>query len=138
MKIIQHELQQHIHDVPIHYIHDPNSEEFKEKKANDELADNCIYVVENLNFQPHEFGYVEPEIKPPSPVEEVKEEPPKEDNSRPLSKGNAKPGDKKGDKKQDDSKPVLSETGKEEEKEEIQETVVEEPEEELFNSHTIH
>lgn len=50
MKIIQHELQQHIHEVPIHYLHDPNSDEFKEKKAMDELADNCIYVVENLNF----------------------------------------------------------------------------------------
>ena len=75
-------------------------------------------MVENLNFQPHEFGYVEPEIKPPAPVEETKEEPPKED-TRPLSKGNPKPGDKKGDKKNEDSKPVLSETGKEEEKEEI-------------------
>ena len=25
----------------------------------DEFADNCIYVVENLNFQPEEFGTYE-------------------------------------------------------------------------------
>jgi 3-phosphoglycerate kinase len=81
MKIIQHELQQHIHDVPIHYLHDPNSDEFKEKKSMDELADNCIYVVENLNFHPHEFGYVEPDTKPPPPEENTAQDPPKEENS---------------------------------------------------------
>lgn len=140
MKIIQHELQQHIHDVPIHYIHDPNSVEFKEKKANDELADNCIYVVENLNFQPHEFGYVEPEVKAPKKVEEVKDETPKEDNSRPLSKGNVKPPPPdKGDKnKKEDSKPVLSDAGKEEELKDVEEAADAEPAPELFNSHTIH
>jgi hypothetical protein len=35
-----------------------------EKKMNDEFADNCIYVVENLNFLPEEFGYVEADPKP--------------------------------------------------------------------------
>jgi hypothetical protein len=47
-----------------------------EKKAQDEFADNCVYVVENLNFQPEEFGYIMPDppvqVEQP-PVEEVKE-----------------------------------------------------------------
>ena len=34
-----------------------------DKKANDEFADNCIYMVENLNFLPEEFGYQEPDPK---------------------------------------------------------------------------
>jgi 3-phosphoglycerate kinase len=126
MKIIQHELQQHIHDVPIHYLHDPNSDEFKEKKSMDELADNCIYVVENLNFHPHEFGYVEPDTKPPPPEENTAQDPPKEENSQPLSKG---------EKKGTSGKP-MSDAG--EEVKEIEEPVPEEPEEEKFNSHTIH
>jgi len=47
-------------DIPIHFIQDPASKDFAERKANDEFADNCIYVVENLNFQPEEFGYIAP------------------------------------------------------------------------------
>jgi len=34
-----------------------------DKKLNDEFADNCIYIVENLNFLPEEFGYIEPDFK---------------------------------------------------------------------------
>lgn len=34
--------------------------DFQERKAMDEFADNCIYVVENLNFNPEEFGTYEP------------------------------------------------------------------------------
>jgi len=34
--------------------------DFLERKAIDEFADNCIYVVENLNFNPEEFGTYEP------------------------------------------------------------------------------
>ena len=60
MKIIQRELQHEILDIPIHFIPDPASKDFAERKANDEFADNCIYVVENLNFQPEEFGYIAP------------------------------------------------------------------------------
>ena len=63
MKIIQAELQQHIHDVPIHFLPEANSKDFMDKKLNDEFADNCIYMVENLNFLPEEFGYQEPDVK---------------------------------------------------------------------------
>jgi hypothetical protein len=34
-----------------------------DKKINDEFADNAIYICENLNFHPEEFGYVEPDPK---------------------------------------------------------------------------
>jgi hypothetical protein len=108
-------------------LHDPNSDEFKEKKSMDELADNCIYVVENLNFHPHEFGYVEPDAKLPSADDKDGQDPPKEENSQPISKG---------DKKKDTSGKPMSEH--EEEVKEIEEPVAEEPEEEKFNSHTIH
>ena len=64
MRIILNELQKHIHDVPIHYLPNPNMDDFLERKNLDEFADNCIYVCENLNFQPEEFGYVEPKPKP--------------------------------------------------------------------------
>jgi hypothetical protein len=48
------------------------------------LFDNCIYIVENLNFHPEEFGEFHPEEKPENekPVEEIKPpEPPKEEVS---------------------------------------------------------
>jgi len=63
MRIIQTELLKHIHDVPIHYLPNPNMDDYIERKLQDEFADNCIYVCENLNFYPEEFGYVEPQPK---------------------------------------------------------------------------
>lgn len=101
-----------------------------EKKLNDEFADNAIYVVENLNFQPEEFGYVEPDPKPVEEVKEVVEEVKEEEN--PV-KG------KKDAKKGKDAKKV--EEVKEERKPEPEVQVVEEPVEELpplFDSNTIH
>ena len=47
-------------DVPIHFLPTANMPDFLERKAMDEYADNCIYVVENLNFHPEEFGIYEP------------------------------------------------------------------------------
>lgn len=63
MKIIQAELQKHIQDISIHFLGDCNSPDFLDKKQADEFADNCIYLVENLNFKPEEFGYVEPDTR---------------------------------------------------------------------------
>ena len=63
MKIIQNELQKHIHDVNIHYLPNPNMDDFTERKLQDEFQDNCIYVCENLNFYPEEYAYVEPKPK---------------------------------------------------------------------------
>ena len=80
MKIIQNELAKVIHDVPIHLLADGNKSDFIERKQQDEFADNCIYVVENLNFHPEEFGYIEPVPKVEAPPV-VEEEPPKEEVS---------------------------------------------------------
>jgi len=98
MKIIQHELQQHFHDVPIHFLPDANSKDFMDKKLNDEFADNCIYVVENLNFLPEEFGYVEPDPKPDDNASQA-------DKEDVLSKGvlSQKPGE---DGEQDEEQQV--------------------------------
>jgi len=43
-----------------------------QKKENEELAENTTYILENLNFKPDEFGYVEPDKPPedPKPSEE--------------------------------------------------------------------
>ena len=83
MRIIQHELQQHIHDVPIHFLPDANKSDFAEKKAMDEFADNCIYVVENLNFHPEEFGYIEPQAEVKDATQDDEPEEKKEENSQP-------------------------------------------------------
>ena len=50
MKIIQNVLQQHIDDIPIHFLANANIPDYLERKQNDMYADNCIYIVENLNF----------------------------------------------------------------------------------------
>ena len=86
MRIIQHELQQHIHDVPIHFLADANLSDFAERKAMDEYADNCIYVVENLNFQPEEFGCIEPVFAAQASVMEEAAEEKKEETSAPDKK----------------------------------------------------
>ena len=52
-------------DIPIHFLPNAYSLDFMDKKLNDEFADNSIYIVENLNFHPEEFGYIEPEPKIP-------------------------------------------------------------------------
>ena len=62
MKIIQQVLQQKIDDVPVYFLSEANIPDFLDKKAMDDYADNCIYVVENLNFQPQEFGTFEPKV----------------------------------------------------------------------------
>ena len=102
MRIIQNQLQQHIHDVPIHFLPEANKSDFAEKKAMDEFADNCIYVVENLNFHPEEFGYIEPlaDTKEPEAKDDQAEEK-KEETSQPVkdSKGG------KTSKKEELSKP---------------------------------
>ena len=83
MKIIQHALQQHIDDVPIHFLSEAAADDFLERKAMDEFADNCIYIVENLNFYPEEFSCVE--AKPDDEGKEAKGEMSKVDPT-PLSK----------------------------------------------------
>ena len=42
--------------MPIHFLGEANIPDFLERKGMDEYADNCIYIVENLNFYPEEFS----------------------------------------------------------------------------------
>ena len=119
MKIIQNVLMQHIHDYPVHFLSDANKDDFAKKKAEDEMADNCVYVVENLNFQPEEFGYIMPDppvVVEKAPVEEVKEETsqPKDSKGKPITKG------------KDDSKNQMQSQPMSEVVEPVQEEVVEE------------
>lgn len=132
LKIIQHELSQHIHDYPVHFLSDANKSDFVERKQQDEFADNCIYVVENLNFYPEEFGYIEPEVEikveveaDPADGEEKKEE------SKKDSKNLKKDENSKQQMSQPISEVVEGEAPIEEE---------EEPEPVLppFTSHSIH
>jgi len=84
MKIVQHALQQHIDDVPIYFLSDANMPDFLERKAMDEFADNCIYVVENLNFHPEEFSCFE--AKRESTKHEDNEESKEYEGSKPISR----------------------------------------------------
>lgn len=88
MRIIQHALQQHIDDFPVHFLAEANIPDFLEKKQMDEYADNCIYVVENLNFYPEEFGTYEPKVDEKDETKEsqgkVEEEEKKEEVAAPV------------------------------------------------------
>ena len=133
LRIIQHELSQHIHDYPVHFLSDANKPDFAERKQQDEFADNCIYVVENLNFYPEEHGYIEPEVVVQQEVEEplADGEEKKEEASAPKDSKKLK---KDENSKQQQSQPIS---------EVVEDGAAEEPEEpapieEPFNSHTIH
>jgi hypothetical protein len=74
-------------DIPIHFLPNANSQDFMEKKLNDEFADNAIYIVENLNFHPEEFGYVEPEPKDQDTTSALDIEEQKQPPLQPLQTG---------------------------------------------------
>jgi hypothetical protein len=50
---------------------------YLDRRDNEEFPENTTYFMENLNFKPDEFGYVEPEKPPEEPKpseEELKKE----------------------------------------------------------------
>lgn len=55
------------------FFEDCEGKDFKQKKEAEEIPDSAIFVLENLNFKPHEASYVEPE-KPPEEPEPSGEE----------------------------------------------------------------
>lgn len=81
---IQHQVQ----DIPVAYLDHGvlgNAERLEE------LKENCVYVLENLNFLPDEHSYVEPWVEPAEkPVEEVKKTEPNEEDSQNMQKKLAK------------------------------------------------
>lgn len=56
----------------IKFLPDSVIKDFEQRKENEEYPESSTYVLENLNFKPDEFGYVEPEKPPeePKPTEE--------------------------------------------------------------------
>lgn len=110
MRLIQHELQQHIQDIPIHFLSSANRTDIQQKKEDDELFDNCIYIVENLNFHPEEFGQI---IE--APPTEVEDKPAKEENSQEVTGSKNQKSGKNISKNVTDSQPLSQ---KEQEKEE--------------------
>jgi len=135
MRIIQHALQQHIDDFPIHFLPDANMPDFLERKLADEFHDNCVYVVENLNFHPEEFGTYEPRIEEHEDRDGDKVEEEKADDvGKPASREKASRQDQSQRKLA--SSPVSEERDNEQEEdaEEEQEKVEEPP----FTSGSIH
>ena len=59
------------------FLPDAIIKNFEHRKENEEFPESTTFVLENLNFKPDEFGYVEPEKpleEPKSSEEELKKE----------------------------------------------------------------
>ena len=72
MKIVYNQLQSQLIEQPMQFLQDCIIKDFEEKKENDEFPESTTFILENLNFKPDEFGYVEPDKPPeePKPSEE--------------------------------------------------------------------
>ena len=55
------------------FIPDALIKDFETRKENEEFAESTTFFLENLNFKPDEFGFVEPD-KPPEPPKPSEEE----------------------------------------------------------------
>lgn len=49
------------------FIPDAIIKDFEQKRENEEFPESTTFILENLNFKPDEFGYVEPEKPPEEP-----------------------------------------------------------------------
>lgn len=54
------------------FISDSNIKNFEQRKENEEFPESTTFMLENLNYKPDEFGFVEPDKPPedPKPSEE--------------------------------------------------------------------
>ena len=54
------------------FINDSNIKDFETRRENEEFPESTTFMLENLNFKPDEFGFVEPDKAPeePKPTEE--------------------------------------------------------------------
>lgn len=74
---------------------------FEQRKENEEFPESTTFVLENLNFKPDEFGYVEPEkpsedAKKAAEEEEMKRQTAEEEaKAQAAQKGKGKAADKK-------------------------------------------
>ena len=72
MKIIYNAFQSAFMEQAWQFMPDALIKNFDQRKENEEFAEGTAYILENLNFKPDEFGYVEPDKPPeePKPTEE--------------------------------------------------------------------
>ena len=65
MRIIHSALEQRISEGrAVLFLDDAIQKNFRQRKDNEEYPENTVFILENLNFKPDEFGYVEPEKQP--------------------------------------------------------------------------
>ena len=59
-------------DQPIAFLEDSIIADFEKKRENEFFPESTAFIMENLNFKPDEYGYVEAEKPPeePKPSEE--------------------------------------------------------------------
>jgi hypothetical protein len=48
-------------EQPLLFVDDAVIKDFETKRENDGFPEQSTFILENLNFKPDEFGYVEPE-----------------------------------------------------------------------------
>lgn len=63
------------------FLPDPIIKDFEKRRENEEFQESTTFLLENLNFKPDEFGYVEPE-KPPEEPKPSEEELKKEEEAK--------------------------------------------------------
>ncbi len=61
MRIVHNTLQKLLPDQAVAFLDDAIIPDFEQKKENEVFPEQTIFLLENLNFKPDEFGYVEPE-----------------------------------------------------------------------------
>jgi hypothetical protein len=66
LRIVHHALSKQLPDQPLVFVEDAVIPDFEVKKESEAFPEQTTFVLENLNFKPDEFGYVEPE----KPVED--------------------------------------------------------------------
>lgn len=97
-----------MNDAQLAFMDDCVIKDFEHRKENEEFPESTIFMLENLNFKPDEYGFVEPDKPPeePKPSEEelkrqAEEEKAKEAAAQAAAKGGkaapakAAPADKK-------------------------------------------
>jgi hypothetical protein len=63
------------------FMNDAIIKDFEQRLENEEFPESTTFMLENLNFKPDEFGYVEPD-KPPEEPKPTEEELKKEEEAK--------------------------------------------------------
>ena len=88
MRLLISPLQHLVQDIQVNYL---DHGIIGNPERIEELKENCVYLMENLNFIPDEHSYVEPFIEAKETVvEEVKKEEDNEEDSKNLAKKDPK------------------------------------------------